>query len=45
MSNNSGGVSFGDIQTIVLYNQCGEMYCELFLGKFDFHLHYSSDGL
>ena len=29
-------ISLGDIETIVLYNQSREMYCDLSLGKSDF---------
>ena len=45
MSYNSSNMSFGDIETIVPYNKSGEMYCDLFLRKFDFWLNYSSDSL
>ena len=34
----------GDIETISLYNQSREMYCDLFLGKFDFWVNYSFDS-
>ena len=37
-------MSLGDTESIVSYNQPGEMYCGLFLGKFDFLLNYSSDS-
>ena len=36
LSNNSSYMSPGDNDNIHLFNQSGEMYCELFLGKFDF---------
>ena len=36
MSYNSSNMSFGDIETIVPYNKSREMYCDLFLRKFDF---------
>ena len=45
MSYNSSNMSFGDIETIVPCNKSREMYCDLFLRKFDFWLNYSSDSL
>ena len=36
MSNDSGYVSLGDTETIILYSYSGETYCNIYLGKFDF---------
>ena len=36
MSNDNSDMSLGDIETIVAYNQSGEMYCDLSLDKFAF---------
>ena len=36
MPNDRGAVILGDIATVVLYNQSGEMFYDLSLGKFGF---------
>ena len=36
MSNDSGDMSLGNIETIASYSQLKEMYCDLSLGKFNF---------
>ena len=43
--NDSGDMNLGNIDTIVLYYQPTEMYCDLSLGKFNFQIRYSSDNL